>query len=127
MSKKKMYNPREIYFGSLTYNTYTDGYYFCRPEPFTKIENEKGEELYQQLNSKMGIICRKFYEGIKDSASVQYLIPLTKLMPEEKHDELISRKLMTWYLLKYVVRFGKYNKPIINIEDFVKDEHKYNK
>ena len=31
------------------------------------------------------------------------------------------------YLLKYVVRFGKYNKPIINIEDFVKDEHKYNK
>jgi len=124
MAKKKMYNPQDIYFGCLTYNAGVEGYYYCSPEAFQKVIFEEGKVFYKQLNPKQGSMCREFYNGIEDAVSVQYLIPLTKLMPEIKHSEPVSRKLMNWYLLKYFVRFDQYNKPSTNVDQIMKKEYK---
>lgn len=124
MEKKKMYNPNDIYFGNLTYNTRTEGYYYCSPEPFEKIVLEDGAVAYKQLNERQGYTCREFYDGITDALSVQYLIPLTKLIPEEKHNQPISRRIIKWHLLKYWARFDKYNKTIVDIDDYIEEHQK---
>lgn len=124
MKNKKMYNPKDIYFGCLTYNAKPQGYYHSGPLAFEKVVASDGEELYRELKSRKANVCREFYEGIKDYVSVQFLIQLTELMPKEKHGTLVSKKLINYYLLKYLVEFKKYDQSITNIEDYCKDKQK---
>lgn len=113
---KIMYKPEDVYVGTIVCNTGDDGYYTTSPLPFIKITDREGNLKYKRLN-KIG----QFPEYSKNTInylSVSDIFPLTELVPEEKHNQYMSEKIVNFYLLKYKLKNQFFKKN--NTKDYQK-------
>ncbi|MBE6138278.1 MAG: hypothetical protein E7173_00855 [Firmicutes bacterium] len=100
MGKKMMFHPKNIYFGSLTFNAYPKGYYYQSAEAYEQIMGPNDSASYRKLDGSTSLY-QEFYNGTKDYLSISHLIPMTEVMPEEKREQLVSKRTIHLYLLKY--------------------------
>lgn len=91
---KKTYDFDSIYFGSLVFNTGSDGYYHSTPIALRKVE----QNLYKSLNRDIEI--KPYKAGTDEFLTVTNLVPLSSLT-DNKGNETISESKITLHLLKY--------------------------
>lgn len=102
--EKRLYMPSEIYIGKVMYNLELDGYYHTSPEAFVKKTDSDSTVYYTYLNE-----TGYFKEFVKDTPeylTVDKMFCLTNMMPVEKHNQPISDKVISLYLLKYKLISG---------------------
>lgn len=119
MNEKQIFMPRNIYFGRLTYNTYSDGYYVTSIEAFEKFITDSEEIMYRKIkapNKKF----KKYVPNTNEYLTVSELCPLTALIDEEKHNKPMSIKMINLYLLKHQVKEMLKKRPKAEIDIFRK-------
>lgn len=88
------YNPRNISFGSIVYNT-DEGYFCTAPQAFIKQN-----DIYCSLNQ--GLKLKKFEDNTSDYLSVGLIHPMTELMGKEIPNQ-VSKFKINLYLLKHTI------------------------
>ncbi len=91
---KKTYDFNSIYFGSLVYNTGSDGYYYSYPVALQKVE----ENLYKKIDKNF--VMGPYTVGTDEFLTVTNIVPLSSLI-DNKGDTKISEGKITLQLLKY--------------------------
>ncbi len=91
---KRTYDFNSIYFGSLVYNTGSDGYYHSYPVALQKVE----ENVYKKIDKNFEM--EPYIVGTSEFLTVTNMVPLSSITDNNGKKTISEGKIML-HLLKY--------------------------